>query len=571
MAKINKKNIKKLVIPLVVLALLGGGGFFGYRYYMTKKAASSKASAQNTTTVTKQSIKSQLTSSGTISPKDTYTITSLVSGNIISADFEEGDEVTEGQVLYQIDRTSANSELNSASNTLARARTNLQVATDDYNEALTKFSGNTYKATTEGYIKTLSIKEGDKVGSNTQLAEIYSDLNMEIKIPFLSGEADVIAPGMEAVLTLTETGEQITGSVTAVSSMEETLSGGRLVRYITILVSNPGGLTSDLTASATIGEFTGASEAAFEAKINTTMSADISANVEVEALLVKEGDYVTKGTPIFRMTSKTAESLIRTYKNAMDSAQESVDSSVNKVDSAQDSYDNYTITAPISGRVITKSYKVGDKVNAGSNSGVTMATIYDLSAYTFEMSVDELDVVSVAVGQEVSVEADAFSGQTFTGHVTNISLESSVSNGVSTYPVTVTLDETGSLLPGMNVDGYIILEQADDALTIPADALMRGNKVYIKDDTVTEAQGNVPAGFKAVQVETGITNDDYVQITSGVSEGDVIYVASSSKTTTNANMMGGMMGGMAGGGTPPSGGGGYGGGGNGGGGGRPGQ
>lgn len=88
----------------------------------------------------------------------------------------------------------------------------------------------------------------------------------------------------------------------------------------------------------------------------------------------------------------------------------------------------------------------------------------------------------------------------------------------------MTLDEVGDLLPGMNVDGTIILDQVDNALMIPVDSLMRGNRVYVKDDSVTRQQGNVPAGFKAVEVETGISNDDYVQITSGLSEGDEVYV-----------------------------------------------
>ena len=57
------------------------------------------------------------------------------------------------------------------------------------------------------------------------------------------------------------------------------------------------------------------------------------------------------------------------------------------------------------------------------------------------------------VGQKVEVTADALEGQTFTGTVTNVSLESAYSNGVTTYPVTVTMDEMGDLLPGMNVDG----------------------------------------------------------------------------------------------------------------------
>lgn len=96
------------------------------------------------------------------------------------------------------------------------------------------------------------------------------------------------------------------------------------------------------------------------------------------------------------------------------------------------------------------------------------------------------------------------------------------------------------MLPGMNVDGTIILDQVDDALMIPVDSLMRGNRVYVRDDSVTEQKGNVPAGFKAVEVETGISNDDYVQITSGLSEGDEVYVDAATNNSTNMFQMGGM-------------------------------
>ncbi len=283
-------------------------------------------------------------------------------------------------------------------------------------------------------------------------------------------------------------------------------------------------------------------------------------NLEVEELLVHEGDYVTSGTPLFRIKAKDVEDILDSYQDAVDQAQEKIESAQSNADNKQETYDNYTITAPISGQVITKSVKAGDKIDRSSGSTTsTLAVIYDLSEVTFEMSVDELDVGRVKVGQTVNITADAMEGQTFTGKVTNISLQSSQSNGVTNYPVTVTLDEVGDLLPGMNVDGTIILDQVDEALMIPVDSLMRGNRVYIKDESVTEQKGNVPAGFKAVEVETGISNDDYVQITSGLSEGDEVYVDSSTSNSTDTFQMGGM-GGPDGGMGGPGGGGGQGGG-----------
>ena len=482
---------------------------------------------------------------------------------MLTADFEEGDQVTEGQVLYQIDASSVESDLKSSENSLARANKSYQQALEEYQEAVSDYSGNTYKSTRTGFIKKLNIQVGDKVGSNTDLAELYNDQTMKLKVAFLAGEAAAIPVGSQAVVTLTDTEEQLTGVVTAVSNMDEVLDGGRIVRYVTMEVETPGCLTTSHSATVTIGEFVCCSEGTFEAMIDTTMKASVTGNgsLEVEELLVHEGDYVTSGTPLFRIKSKDVEDILDSYQDAVDQAQEKIESAQSNADNKQETYDNYTITAPISGQVITKNVKAGDKIDRSSSSSTsTLAVIYDLSEVTFEMSVDELDVGRVKVGQTVNITADAIEGKTFTGKVTNISLENSQSNGVTNYPVTVTLDEVGDLLPGMNVDGTIILDQVDNALMIPVDSLMRGNRVYVKDDSVTEQQGSVPAGFKAVEVETGISNDDYVQITSGLSEGDEIYVDSASgNTSTDMFQMGGMGGPSGMGGGPGGGNGGQGG------------
>lgn len=540
----KKKGVLVLIIGAAVLAAVFGLWLLKSR---SARTSSEGAQGQRTAVVTKGTITSELSSSGVISPKDTYSLTSLVEGEVISADFEEGDQVTEGQILYQIDVSSMESELKSASTSLERAKKKYEKAQEDYNEAVSDYSGNTYKATRTGYIRELNIQAGDQVGQNTDIASIYNDQIMKIRVPFLAQEAAAIGAGNQAVLTLTDTEEQINGVVTAVSNMDEVLDGGRIVRYVTIEAANPGGLTSSHSAVAEINGMVCTAEGSFEAATDLVMKADLPSSVEVEAMLVHEGDYVTEGTPIFRIASKDAEDLLDTYQDAMAQAEESLESAQSKVDSTKESYDNYTITAPISGQVITKSVKEGDTISRNSGSSdTTLAVIYDLSQLTFEMSADELDVRSVQVGQKVSVTADALEGQTFTGTVTNVSLESVQSNGVTNYPVTVTLDETGDLLPGMNVDGVILLDQTEDALMIPIDSLMRGNRVYVKDDTVKEAAGSVPAGFRAVEVETGLTNDDYVEIVSGLAEGEEVYVNESSKST-DAFMMGVPGGGMGGG------------------------
>lgn len=614
------KSGRTVIVLIVVLAALLGG-FFLYK----KKTSSQKRQGDqsvSTATVKRTDISSELTASSSLSPKDTYEVTSLVEGEVIEANFEEGDVVEKGQVLYRIDASSMDSDMSSAQTSLQRAKESVQTAQSGYAEETARIAGNTYRSTASGYIKTLYIKEGDKVNNGTKIADLYDDSVMKITVPFLSGEAAEINVGDEAAVILEDTGEQISGTVTVVSSMEETLSGGRLVKNVTVEVSNPGGLTTDTAASVKVDGFVCSAEGTFAAKTETTLSVEISGNksLEIENLLIHEGSYVEKNSELFQVTAKTAEEYLKEFKDAVESADDSLENAENKLSNTQDSVDDYTITAPISGTVITKNAKVGDKISKSSSGTTTMAVIYDLSTMTLEMSVDELDVSSIKVGQSVEITADAVEGETFTGTVTNVSLQSSYSNGVTNYPVTVTLDDTGSLLPGMNVDAKIILDSSENALVIPASALMRGNRVYVKKssdstenadtqrndssdnmgdadserknhgdgtlnadsvdrqpDAGAEASGsskgsgtdnsssksngsgksgssNVPDGFEAVQVTTGIINDDYVEILSGLSEGDEVYISSDSgsSTQTNQMQMGGMggPGGDMGGGTP---------------------
>ena len=609
--KKRKGKSGRIVIVLIVVLAALLGGFFLYK----KKTSSQKRQGDqsvSTATVKRTDITSELTASSSLSPKDTYEVTSLVEGEVIEANFEEGDVVEKGQVLYRIDASSMDSDLSSAETSLQRAKESAQTAQSDYAEETARIAGNTYRSTASGYIRTLYIKEGDKVNNGTKIADLYDDSVMKITVPFLSGEAAEINVGDEAAVILEDTGEQISGTVTVVSSMEETLSGGRLVKNVTVEVSNPGGLTTDTAASVKVDGFVCSAEGTFAAKTETTLSVEISGNksLEIENLLIHEGSYVEKNSELFQVTTKTAEEYLKEFKDAVESADDNLENAENKLSNTQDSVDDYTITAPISGTVITKNVKVGDKISKSSSGTTTMAVIYDLSTMTLEMSVDELDVSSVKVGQSVEITADAVEGETFTGTVTNVSLQSSYSNGVTNYPVTVTLDDTGSLLPGMNVDAKIILDSSGNALVIPASALMRGNRVYVKKssdstenadtqrndssdnvgdadserknhgdgtlnadsvdrqpDAGAEASGsskgsgtdnsssksngsgksgssNVPDGFEAVQVTTGIINDDYVEILSGLSEGDEVYISSDSGSSAQTNQM--QMGGMGG-------------------------
>ena len=160
-----------------------------------------------------------------------------------------------------------------------------------------------------------------------------------------------------------------------------------------------------------------------------------------------------------------------------------------KLDNAKDTLDDYTITAPIDGTIVTKNKKAGDNMMSGTSAAESnsMADIYDLSSLKFQLSVDETEVDKVKVGQSVSVTADAVEGE-FVGEVTKVGIDGTSSNGVTTYPVDVEIKKYGTLLPGMNITAEIVVEEATGVLSIPVSAVQRGSVVYVKDDGVAPTE-----------------------------------------------------------------------------------
>ena len=533
----NRKKKKTVIIAAAAFVLLAAAGTAALRS-SGRSAGTGRGTAVMTAPLTRQDISSRLSSSGVLKPRNSYQVSSLAEGEITSADFEVGDQVEKGQVLYRIDVSSMEEEMKAAQNSAERAARNLEEAQKDYSRAQGRFNDGIFRSGDSGYIKKIYIKAGETVSSGTKIADIEDDSIMRLKVPFLSAEAAAIGTGSTALVTLSSTGEQIPGTVTAVSSKDETLTGGRIVRYVTIEAANPGGLTTEQSAAASVGDYSSSLEGTFSPVVETILSADLPDSVTVEQLLVSEGDYAAKGAPIFRFDRESADKLMRSFWEKLDSAKDAMDSANSKIESTKSSMNNYTITAPISGTVIRKNMKAGDKITSkGSGDGV-MAVIYDLSSITFSMSIDELDISKVKTGQTVQITAEAAGDASFRGIVENVSLESANNNGITTYPVSVTVKDPKGLLPGMNVNGKILLEESKNALVIPAASLMRGNVVYVKDPSVKAAQGEVPAGFREVTVETGITNDEQVEVTSGLAEGDEVYLVPGAESTAGSENMG---------------------------------
>lgn len=269
-----------------------------------------------------------------------------------------------------------------------------------------------------------------------------------------------------------------------------------------------------------------------------------------------------------------------------------------------------TVTAPIDGTIVSSDIHVGDQT--GQNT--TIATITDYDHLQSVVSVDELDIDKVKVGQKVQMTLDAVSNQAIEGTVEKVSQEGTSSNGVASFDVTVALTKNDSIKIGMSLQADIIVQSKDNALVVPVEAVHQfGGKSYVEMATATEGtastqtgtqtgaqtgtkeQGNAPSNTNNAadangsnrsnaegraarmmqslknlkEIQVGMNNESYIEVTSGLSEGDQILLpavkASTSTSSTQTTAGFGSFGGMGGGGMPsggmPSGGGNFGGGG----------
>lgn len=417
-----------------------------------------------------------------------------------------------------------------------------------------------------GTVEEVYVQNGDTVSAGTQILKIVGDKNLIIDFLFSYAAPEDFSVGQTATIYVDGFVDTITGTVVAVSKSTATTgatesngsqtTNGRQVVTVRVKAENPGLITAGYTASAVIGNYTSYGNSTVNVGATSIITASVSG--KVEGLNFLPGDPISDGQQICTITGDTVDNQVDNAQNSIDSAQISLNNAQTNFQNSQKKLDDYSVTAPISGTVVTKTAKAGDKIEGGSTG--TLCTIYDLSYLEMTMAIDELDIGQVAVGQSVRITADAVPDQTYSGTVTKVSVAGTTSGGITTYPVTVRIDETDGLRPGMNVDAEIVIESRDNVLAVPSGAVNRGDTVLVTADSPSAANAldrEAPEGYVYVQIGTGVDDDSYVEITSGLQEGDTVAYLPTSSGSSNM-MMGGMMmggtpsGGMGGG--APSGG-----------------
>lgn len=211
---------------------------------------------------------------------------------------------------------------------------------------------------------------------------------------------------------------------------------------------------------------------------------------------------------------------------------------------AQNNYNNTRITAPFDGEIAAVNSQVGDQVS-GSTVVATLITQQKIA----EISLNEVDAAKVMVGDQVTLTFDAIPDLTITGKVSQINLLGTVTQGVVNYDVQIAFDtQDQRVRPDMSVTASIITDTKTDVIAVPNSAIKTvGNTSFVQivDSNNIASQNGTSITLKSdprqQAVQTGVSNDSYTEITSGLSGGESVIVRtiSSSKTTTSGTGSGG--------------------------------
>lgn len=462
--------------------------------------------------------------SGTINAADSYTVKSLVTGTVLTADFELGDSIEKGDILYTIDISDVENNLASAQLSVEQAQRNYDDAADMQN-VRTRISGE---------VSSFAVAAGDAVQAGQTVATIRDTSVMLLAVDFPAAEAQSFVAGQAAQVMPDTTFETLNGTIRSVSGADPSGDASLMTCTVTIAVPNAGSLTTAQAAVAQVNGVSSLNSAHFTYQREETVVA--AASGTVSELCVKEGSTVRQDDVILRITGKDLD---KQTKNAADSLR----AAELQMSSAEKTISHYTIDAPISGTIVDKKVKAGDKLSANDTAMQNLCTIYDMSYLEMKLNVDELKIRSLEVGQEVDITADAVPGETYKGVISSILVAGTTANGSTSYPVTVRIDDMGELLPGMNATAKITTASVKNVLALPNAALVRGSYVLVTKDSPSAANAETsmtaPDGYVYVKVTTGISDDDYIEVKSGLQEGDTIAYDNSSVSATDfySNMM----------------------------------
>ena len=483
--KWNKKKFITLSIVAILIVSVSIGIFAVRKSNAVKNSATTE---KRTVQVTRGNIEISLSGSGTVTSSNTSDLMANVSGKVTKSYFKEGDKVKKGDLLYEIDDTDAKLNIQKIENSISQAQ--LSVNSNQKN-----YSNLTVRAPFDGKVTEIAAKTGDSANNNMTLFTITQTSKLKVSVPFSTTYIKDIKIGQKAEVQVQEVMDTVSGTVTGIDDNTYTASNGGIVRNVEVTVDNPGRLTDTMTAAVDISTANGVESGS---QISPLAYADkqlvkASASGTFSTVNVKENQYVKKGDVL--ITIENDDLQITSQTNDL-----KVQDLDNQLAAAQKQLEDYKVYSPIDGTVTEVSAVIGDSIKPGD----TLINIRDFDQMQFTISIDELDIAKVKMGQKASITIDALEETTvrpLSGEVIYKAMEGASNNGVATYDVTIKINETENLLAGMNANAKIILNDAQDILMVPLEAVTKmGDRSFVRvigtgDSTAQGQFGNRTNGW----------------------------------------------------------------------------
>lgn len=538
---------KQIAIGLVAVLVLGAGGWFAWSK-KAKKANTDVTYVQQP--VKRQTLRVTVSGTGPAAATNAVVLKTNQSGTVTQALVQDGAQVKAGQVLFtmendqvvaalqqaEADLTTAtlnlNQKLRPADTTVKAQQNKVESAELTLTQREQERAGLQLTAPASGVITSVATTVGSDVQANAQLLTIYDDQTPSFVAQVPQDAAVGLKPGAKADVTIPGFGTRF-GTVRSLVGNGQGGTGGKATVSVAIDLPPTEGLRPGMSGTVQIDS----KDLAFQVTGTGTVQDD-SVQVRsqtagsVAQITVQEGARIAAGDLLITLTNPQVELSYKQAANDLATQRESLatlitpesdpDGSIRQLqakvataqrtlDDKKTAVDDLTLKAPIDGKVSSFTVKVGDKLDAKAQVG----KVADYNAMEMKISVDELDIAKMQVGQPVTISFDALPGKKYEGKVAKVALEGTVKNDIATFDVTVQISNSAGILAGMNGSAEIAIAQRENVLTVPAQAVRTtGGKSIVQ---ILQDGKATP-----VEVQVGLRTTADVEILSGLTEGQQV-------------------------------------------------
>ena len=531
--KLTPKVRKRIITGAVALVLVGAI-VAGMAKLLSKDSSTSLV---NEATVYLGTITSMVEGSGVAKGQSTETITLTTAGTVLDVYVAEGDHVDVGTALFTVDSPNAQSAVMAARSTLEAKQKELENLQEAANNL-------TVRAEFAGKLMEVGeFTSGQAISAGTKLATLVDDRTLRLEQYYSYAYENDIRVGQSVTVSIPATMEQLSGKVAQVNKVSRISPEGSRLFQVIIEVANPGTLTADMVASASITA-NGQSIYPYEqGKLQYNRTQDVTAKASGKIISSAMLNYldVSAGQVLMQIDGEDNETAIYNAQEAVNTAQE-------ELDKAEKNLQNLNAVAPISGTVIGLTITPGATVEANT----TVVSISDTSIITVTAQVDERNISHVKPGMMVNINQW---GNQYMGTVESVSLNPEMSNGAAFYPATITVDNSaGTMVSGSSVTYSLEASRSDGCMVLPIQCVKYVpnpssetgetiSVVFLKADSAPEnaLEGvdglslGIPEGYYPVPVVTGIADKQNIEIKEGLNVDDVVF----QNTTQDPNAMGG--------------------------------